>query len=143
MNITEGLDPQAIQDVLADRRVSMGLKVSPKARIWRGVDEEGDGGGMAVYGLGLYTTTSKTHAAKFGTVREMSKTDLPDKPLRFATVNDFQIWYGQAIKRLGFDSKLDVGRRYPDFADFIRALTPEVDGIQIGSGNDTLFVRYP
>ncbi len=129
---------------LGDSRVKRGLKLGKKTRIWRGVSKvEGDG--MATYGLGSYTTTDRNTARKYagtdGEVVEMGASDLPENPLRFESVQDFQIWYGQVLKTLGMTSKRDVATEFSDYADFIRAIAPEADGIQIGNGE--IIVKYP
>jgi hypothetical protein len=138
--------PEAVAQVLGDRRVARGVQLRPNARLWRGVSST-SGGGMAVYGLGLYVAAdravAKEYAGDDGEILEIGKYDLPDNPLRFASVNDFQIWYGQAIKTLGFPSKTEVAAMFHDFADFIRALDPAVDGMQIGTGKAAFFVAYP
>ena len=123
--------------VLTDPRVKHGVKIGANARLWRGEDDEGSG--FASYGLGYYFTTDRAYAKKFGRVVEVSKTSLPDHALRFDSVNDFQIWLGQTMKVLGIADKRDIGKQYPDFANFIRSLDPEIDGLQIGS----IFVLYP
>lgn len=49
----------------------------------------GSNTGTAMYGQGIYTTTNKSYAKKFGEVREVSIDELPAVPLRFNNQNDF------------------------------------------------------
>lgn len=133
-------------EILSDWRVSRGVKVGPKASVWRGVSDQ-SGEGMATYGQGLYVTTSKktaqSYAGSDGRIVEMSRDDLPQSALRFETVNDYQIWFQRAEKAFGFKSRYDreaAGLVEPD--DFIRSFAPDVDGLQIGKGNDAIFVKW-
>jgi hypothetical protein len=134
-----------IESVLSDIRAKHGVKLPTSAKLWRG-ESELSGGGMATYGLGLYITADKSVAKDYagddGRVVEMDRTDLPENPLRFDSVNDFQVWYGYAVKRLGFKSKTEIASEFSDFADFVRAIEPSFDGMQIGVGKSAIFVNY-
>lgn len=140
------ITPDKAQTILTNPRVATGLKLGAKARVWRGVSPD-SGSGMATYGLGIYTTGDRRYAEQFagddGEVIEVGASDIPQNPLRFKTVNDFQIWKQQAQKELGFNSSREFAERYDDFADFIRDVAPEADGIQISTGKDAIFVKYP
>lgn len=150
INIVEStvgaISPEDAQVILNDRYCKHGVKIAPSARLWRGVSDH-SGSGMAVYGLGLYFTVDRKTAAHFagddGEIIEISRTQLPDNALRFDTTNDFQIWVQNAMKVLGFTDKRDFGAVYHDFADFIRALDPTIEGIQMFTGRDAMFVLYP
>jgi len=136
------IDKDIANEILDDSRVSRGFSFKENKKIWRG---EGDhsGDGMATYGLGDYSTTNKSYAKKFGDVREVSRTELADSPIRFDTVNDWQIWLQQAEKKLGYKSKRDFVEDYDDIGKFIRALDPKIDGLQIGPASDAIIVTYP
>lgn len=131
--------------ILSDRRCKRGVKLGQSARLWRGQSEQ-SGHGMATYGLGYYFTadkrTAEDYAGDDGEVVEVSRTMLPDNPLRFETRNDFQIWLQQAQRLLGYPSNLEFAKDYHDFGDFIRALDPSIDGIQMFTGRDSIFVLY-
>ena len=139
------LDQLVIDEILSNGRVNIGLKVPKSVRIWRGVSQESGEGG-ATYGTGLYTTRSKKeaqdYAGKTGRVVEMDISDLPQNPLRFKTINDFQIWLQQSYGVLGFNGPREFNKKYPDLRDFIRGLGEDIDGIQIGEGSDSIFVNY-
>jgi len=128
-------------NLLDDWRVNVGLKKAPSHKIYRGVNDE-EGGGMASYGQGLYTTTSRKEASQYGNVIEMSESDLPANPLRFDSVNDYQIWETGVMKKLGID-KRELYKKYPDVSNLVREIDPALDGIQIGKGKDSIFVKYP
>ena len=138
------------KEILSNFRVSRGLKVGKKTKIWRGVGPERtgeeSGSGTAVYGQGLYTTADKKYAKDFagddGRLLEIEQQYLPQNPLRFDTQNDFQIWFQQAQKSMGYDNVRDFNKDYQDFTDFIRALDPDIDGIQLYTGKDAVYVSY-
>lgn len=134
--------PGEIADkILGDHRVKRGPKCSPSTRLWRG-ESEGSGSGMASYGQGLYFTADKKVAAQYGTVREISRDLLPWGCLRFATTNDFQIWYQTAFKLMGYNDNREVWDDYNDLSEFVRAIDPSIDGIQMFTGKDAIFVLY-
>lgn len=140
------IDPEVAASILSDRRVARGVKLGAKADLWRGVGEN-TGSGMAVYGLGTYITADKRVAADYagqtGEVVEIGKWDLPDNPLRFARKDDYQLWRQAAFKAMGYVSNLDFVADYPDVGLFVKALDPTADGIQIGTGKDAFWVRFP
>lgn len=144
----KSIDDNAKQEILSNYRVSRGLKVGKKTKIWRGVGAFGSeaGSGTAVYGQGLYTTADKGYAKDFardgGRLLEIDQSDLPQNPLRFDTQNDFEIWHQQAQKAMGYDNVRDYNKDWPAFEQFVKALDPEVDGIQLYTGRDAVFVSY-
>ena len=135
------IDPDLASDILSDRRVARGFSFKESKKLWRG-ESEASGSGMATYGLGDYSTTNKAYARNFGDVREVSRWEIADNPIRFKTVNDYQIWLQQAQSKLGYKDKRDFVKDYSDIGDFIRALDPSVDGIQVGPSSDAIIVTY-
>lgn len=123
----------------------IGLKAGAKARFWRGVNPN-SGGGMATYGTGLYITGSRAHAKEFaeeGRVIEMDRYDLPQNPFWFRTINDYEIWVQRIWGLMGFDGPRAFNASpYGDVRKLVAAISPEVDGIQISTGKDALFVNY-
>ena len=108
--------------------------------MYRGINDEGRGG--TDEGIGLYTTTSKKFASQYGDVIEMDKfTDIPDNPLVFKKNWDFEMWVQESFKALGYNTK----REYKDISvnELVNQIDSSVDGIQVGSGNNALFVLYP
>lgn len=145
MSLVESINaipPEIAEEILADPRCKRGVKTREGAKLWRGESEE-SGSGMAVYGVGLYFTARKSDAAKYGKVREVSRDMLPWGCLRFDTTNDFQIWFQNAVKLMGYPSKREYYLDFHDFGDFVRALDPNIDGIQMFTGSDAMFVLYP
>lgn len=139
--MNESIQPDVIQQILSDRRVRRGVKVSPKATFWRGESEEG-GSGFATYGQGFYFTCDKSYAKQYGDVSPVSATMLPDNALRFDTINDWQIWKQTAMKLLGFNDARDFAVHFDDVREFIRSLDPSIDGLQLFTGKDAIFVLY-
>jgi hypothetical protein len=129
-----------IKKIFNSQYVKVGIKLPARFTIWRGVSDK-SGSGMATYGTGLYTTTNKKMASQYGNVVKLDRDSLPTFPLRFDTINDFEIWIGITIDILGYDDKRDFTKDYPDLRYFISKLG--YDGIQIGKGNDIFFVKYP
>lgn len=129
------------EKIMSNPRVKRGVKCSASTRLWRG-ESEHSGSGMASYGQGIYFAASRKVAAQYGTVREISRDLLPFGCLRFDTTNDFQIWYQTAFKLMGYNDNRDVWKDYNDLSEFIRAIDPSVDGIQMFKGKDAIFVRY-
>lgn len=119
--------------------------MAPSARLWRGVGSEG-GSGFATYGRGLYFTADRRVATEYagddGQIIEIPRAYLPDNALRFDTTNDFQIWKQRAYKLLGFGGPQEFAAAYDDLGSFIRSLDPTIDGIQMFTGKDAIFVLY-
>jgi len=97
---------------------------------------------MATYGLGLYFTANKKDAAAYGRVIEIPRAYLPDNALRFDGVNDYQIWLQGAQRLLGYPSNREFVVDFDDIGKFVRALDPTIDGIQLFTGKDAMFVTY-
>ena len=139
-NVDTDISDDTIEKIFDNYYIKVGKKLPSKYTIWRGISDE-SGNGMASYGTGLYTTTNKKMASQYGKVIKMDRDALPDFPIRFDTINDFEIWMGKTIDILGYDDKRDFTKDYPDLRHFIQKLG--YDGIQIGKGNDIIFVKYP
>ncbi len=144
VTLVEGLSAltdEQREAILADPRVRRGTKIGINTPLWRGQDGD-EGSGFASFGAGFYFTADKSYAKKYGKVSEVSRTNLPDNPLRFDSLNDFQIWRGYVYKILGCNGR-DFAEHYYDFGDFIRDLDPTFDGMQIYNGREAVFVTYP
>ena len=104
---------------------------------YRGVGEEG-GTGIAMYGLGLYTTLDKKYASQYGKVYIVDNSLLPNNPLHFKTQNDFKIWEQEIAKQL------DIKRNelYGDYGveQYLNKLG--YDGLMIGTGKDTDLISF-
>ena len=143
IDLTESntLLPDIKNEILSNYRCKRGPKIPPSARLWRGVSED-SGSGMATLGSGLYFTCSRSYAARYGKVIEISRSKLPYNCLRFDNTNDFEIWYQQSFVLMGYRDNRDVSANFHDFTDFIKFIDPDIDGIQIGKGRDAMFVKY-
>jgi len=137
------ISPAAQSNILED--ADIGLKVGDKQQLWRGINET-SGGNSSVYGKGLYVAASKAEAKKYiekgGRLAEMSRSDLPSNPLRFGSQLDYELWLQRAKDTLGIKGTRDWEVAFPDLSDFIGQLDSSLDGIQIGSGKDAVFVNY-
>ncbi len=141
--ISEGAGDSNERGIPANIQPTMGIKVGKNARFFRG-ESESSGSNGATYGAGLYTTTNRGYAAKFGKVRELSRWDaLPDNPLRFRTIQDWELWLQRYDQHHGILGARDRGQKHNDIGDYIRILFPDADGVQIGLGNDAIFVAWP
>lgn len=137
---SKNISDEQIEQIMNGRYEQVGLKLPSKYTLWRGVGNSGKG--MASYGTGLYTTTSKKYASQFGKVVQMGSDALPDFPIRFATINDYELWLQNAYKVLGFDGPREFNETYNDIRHFVHGQLG-FDGIQIGTGRDIMFVQYP
>lgn len=137
---SKNISDKQIEKIMNGRYEKVGLKLPSKYTLWRGVGNSGKG--MASYGTGLYTTTSKKYASQFGKVVQMGSDALPDFPIRFDTINDYELWLQNAYKVLGFDGPREFNEAYNDIRHFVHGQLG-FDGIQIGTGRDIMFVQYP
>lgn len=98
----------------------------------------GSNTGTAMYGQGLYTTTSKAYAKQFGEVREVKYEELPFRPLRFVSQTAFSQFENELAKDLGIKKThlYLVG----DTSELVKALG--YDGLTIGDGKDMILVTY-
>lgn len=145
INIVESanrIDSEIAEKILNHPRCKRGVKVGKSAKFWRGEEEGSEGSGFATYGTGFYFTCDKSYARQYGDVSEVSPTMLPDNSLRFDTTNDFQIWKQDAMKLLGFQDARDFTQAYDDVRVFIHSVDPSIDGIQMFTGKDSIFVTY-
>lgn len=119
----------------------MGLKLGSRYRLWRGINDTSGHNG-ADYGRGLYTTTNRKYAAEYGKVIEVSRWEaLPDNPIRFNTVMEWQNWLYKYDRYNGIAPR-DRYKIYPHIDEYVRLNFPDVDGVQIGTTNDTIFVAW-
>lgn len=82
---------------------------------YRGVSNQGnnvnkENGNMALYGQGLYTSSSRSEARKYGEVHNVNYQDLPSNPLKFKTELDFNQFEYELAKDNGFNDKREMSR---------------------------------
>ncbi len=140
------LTPEQASQILKLPMVHRGVKISPNLRLWRGTNEN-SGSNAASFGSGLYFTADKRVAKDFagdnGKIHDISFDMLPKNPLRFKTRQDFEIWLQTAIFNIiGYKRRSEFTVDYHDFKEFVRALDPSIDGIQMYLGKDAEFVNY-
>lgn len=94
--------------------------------------------GLAMYGQGRYTTTDRSYAKKYGTVREAELDEMPVVPLRLKSIDSFQL-LEQAVARENGVEYRDL-YRHMDVSDMITKMG--YDGLTMGSGKDMMIVKY-
>jgi hypothetical protein len=143
--LMEAIEPTIAKEILTDYRCKRGVKVGKNAKFWRGQSSV-SGSGMASFGLGYYFTANKRVAAQYagddGEVVQVWPTMLPDNALRFVTTGDWQIWLQRAQRLLGYKDNRDFVKDFDDIGVFVRSLDPSIEGIQMFTGNDAMFVSW-
>lgn len=94
--------------------------------------------GLAMYGQGRYTTTDRSYAKKYGTVRKADLDELPVVPLRLKSIDSFQL-LEQAVARENGIQYRDL-YKHMDVSDMITKMG--YDGLTMGSGKDMIIVKY-
>lgn len=94
--------------------------------------------GLAMYGQGRYTTTDRSYAKKYGTVRKADLDELPVVPLRLKSIDSFQL-LEQAVARENGIQYRDLYKNM-DVSDMITKMG--YDGLTMGSGKDMMIVKY-
>lgn len=140
-----GISKEIKEKILNKNQVDRGLKAPKSARFWRGIGKNSGSAG-STYGTGLYVARSRAEAKEYagegGKLYEMDRSDLPQDPLRFSTIMDYQNWLNRATDSMEMKGPREFNAKYPDVREFIQSLDPALDGIQIGTGSDSIFVNY-
>lgn len=106
-----------------------------KVNAWRG-ESSSSGKGMAMYGRGIYSTTDRSYAKNFGTIRRVTSEEMPFKPIRFKDGLAFSQWEHDLAIKYGKDWLASMG-----YAEgFIRRMG--FDGVTIGTGREMIIVKY-
>ena len=133
------------------RWLDRGLKVGNRKKVYRGAIDDpyapnnigDDSLAQADFGRGLYTTTDKSQAKQYGTVHELGLDALPQNPIRFRDAMAYQNWKYNLRDKLGYKRPSDLSQAY-DYDDMlVRDIDPDIDGVQIGEGAGTFFVKFP
>lgn len=120
---------------------NFGMRIGQSYKFYRGINKTSGSNG-ATYGRGLYTTTNRKYASEYGSVVEIPRWEaLPDNPIRFTTVNDWQIWLHRFDQYNGLSVR-ERNVKFPNIDEYIRSVWPDVDGVQIGTGRDAIFVAW-
>ena len=103
------------------------------------------GNNSANLGKGLYVTTDRAEAKKYGNVQEMHRSDLPQNPLRFSDELKYREWESFVARELLGHRRITEFEKAHGLPDaWIRQLIdPKIDGVQIGTGRGAWFVKYP
>jgi hypothetical protein len=127
--------------------VNRGVQLHEAVRLFRGVNST-SGRNSADYGQGYYFTDNWWVASEHahlpdGKVINVSRELLPNNALRFDGRDHFDKWMWEIRVMMGYDIDRGLFKiTYPNFADFIHALDPNIDGIQMHTGGSNGFVNY-
>ena len=143
------LDDDVVKGLLSeDKWLDRGLKVRKNQKLYRG-STTGDAflpnasASRSDQGRGLYVTTDKAQAKEYGDVFEMPMDALPQNPIRFQDEMAYQNWVQNVRENLGYKRMSEFVNQFPGDDAWIRELDPNIDGIQIGEGAGSYFVRFP
>ena len=116
----------------------------PPQKLYRGTSDR-TGNNSANLGKGLYVTTDRAEAKKYGNVQEMHRNDLPQNPLRFSDELKYREWESFVARELLGHRRITEFEKAHGLPDaWIRQLIdPKIDGVQIGTGRGAWFVKYP
>ena len=126
-------------DIMKSYTINKPFKIAESYKIYRGISENGNTG-TAMYGEGLYTTTNKNYAKKFGDVIEIDKSQLPKNPLQFRTETDFSQWEKELANSLRI-KRNELYNNNNNVDMYVKQLG--YDGITVGTGKDMTIVTYP
>ena len=121
---------QMIMNGLVFRSLSLEKLVA-----YRGESAE-SGSNIALYGRGIYSTTSRSYASKFGKVRKVEVNELPFKPLRFKS----DMWFNE----FGYDLQRKYGSDWFKSNGYTEGVIRKMgfDGVTIGTGKEMIIIKY-
>jgi len=113
-------------------------------KVYRGTGKGGSTAGTASLGKGLYTTTSRREAERYGSnVSELGPESIPKNPLVFASRQQFKEWLIRTANELGFDRLSDLEKAIDgDIGNYIRAIG-DYDGVAVKIDGGYNFVKFP
>lgn len=111
--------------------------------VYRGTKDGGATAGTFVLGKGLYTSSSKQEAKRFGdNIAELDPaTAIPSNPLTFSSQNQFKAWLLQTGSDMGYKTLADFNKAFPDIAEFVKQFG--YDGVAVGVDGGYNYVKYP
>ena len=127
------------QGYFSNQMIMNGLVFRSLSRIklvaYRG-ESSHSGTNMSNYGRGIYSTTNRSYASKFGKVRKVDVEELPFKPLRFKSSMWFDEFGHELQRKYGADWFASNG--YTE--GIIRKMG--FDGVTIGTDKEMIIVKY-
>jgi hypothetical protein len=95
------------------------------------------GTNMANYGRGIYSTTNRSYASKYGKVRKVEVEELPFRPLRFKS----DMWFNE----FGYELERKYGSDWFKSNGYTEGVIRKLgfDGVTIGTGKEMIIVKYP
>ena len=128
------------QGYFSNQMIMNGLVFHSLSRIrlvaYRG-ESSHSGTNMANYGRGIYSTTSRSYASKYGKVRRVEVEELPFRPLRFKS----DIWFNE----FGYELERKYGSDWFKSNGYAEGVIRKMgfDGVTIGTGKEMIIVKYP
>ena len=122
-------------------------KAKKPSIVYRGVASKDNminqSSGAASEGFRLYTTLNKDLAKDYGEVMALDgKEATPSNPLAFTDYNTYEVFMQQLMYNVaGYKRASDFGALNPN--EILHIVNPDIDGIQIGKGNKTFWVKFP
>lgn len=141
-NVKEKLTNDQIKSLTENAPEVIDKKPKIPSTVYRGTKEGGKTAGTASLGKGLYTTTSKKEAQRFGNnIAELDSSDaVPSNPLIFTSQNAFKNWLLKASDALGYKTIAEFNKAFPDISDFVKQFGVNGVGVEIDGGYN--FVKY-
>ena len=128
------------QGYFSNQMIMNGLVFRSLSRIrlvaYRG-ESSHSGTNMANYGKGIYSTTNRSYASKYGKVRRVEVEELPFRPLRFKS----DMWFNE----LGYELERKYGSDWFKSNGYTEGVIRKMgfDGVTIGTGKEMIIVKYP
>ena len=128
------------QDYFSNQLIMNGLVFRSLSRIklvaYRGESSHSETN-MANYGRGIYSTTNRSYASKFGKVRQVKIEELPFRPLRFKS----DMWFTE----FGYELERRYGSDWFKSNGYTEGVIRKMgfDGVTIGTGKEMIIVKYP
>ena len=128
------------QGYFSNQMIMNGLIFRSLSRIklvaYRG-ESSHSGTNMANYGRGIYSTTNRSYASKYGKVRRVEVEELPFRPLRFKS----DMWFNE----FGYELERKYGSDWFKSNGYTEGVIRKMgfDGVTIGTGKEMIIVKYP
>lgn len=128
------------QGYFSNQMIMNGLVFRSLSRIrlvaYRG-ESNYSGTNMANYGRGIYSTTNRSYASKYGKVRRVEVEELPFRPLRFKS----DMWFNE----FGYELERKYGSDWFKSNGYTEGVIRKMgfDGVTIGTGKEMIIVKYP
>jgi len=141
-SIKEKLTPDVIQRFTRGAPEVIRKPKTPE-KLFRGVGKDGRTAGTSALGKGLYTTTSRVEAERFGdNILELGADSIPTNPLTFASQKDYTKWILRIMNSLGYKTVGDVKKAFPEINPLIVGMGFDGVAVKLKDGGFN-YVKYP